>query len=74
MSALDTWGTLEAACPSCKAGDVEYFYFDSDCRGNSASAGATCKSCSWKTEGIPEWIREWVKAGKPVKGQKGSLL
>jgi len=72
MSALDAWGTIESSCPSC-GGNVEYFYFSSDCRGNPSSQGFECKSCKDKGDTIPPWVREHVRSGKPVVGRQGSL-
>ena len=44
MSKLDRWGSHETPCPDC-GGEVEYWYFDCDCRGNPPSSGIACKKC-----------------------------
>lgn len=64
MSASDFWGTLKACCPSCKAGDVRYFFFDSDCRGNPPSAGVKCQSCPYELDHIPDWARDLIHTSR----------
>ncbi|MFY9457668.1 MAG: hypothetical protein WAP23_01940 [Candidatus Spechtbacterales bacterium] len=37
-------GTYTTPCPNCD-GEVGYFWYDSDCRGNPAGGGIQCKKC-----------------------------
>lgn len=39
----DCWGTWEGACPWC-GGDISYWAFGADCRGNPPSGGVQCKA------------------------------
>lgn len=54
MGAGDRWGKYKTPCPKCR-GVVEYWSFDSDCRGNDASGGIQCKKCK-KTFTEKEWL------------------
>jgi hypothetical protein len=55
MSASDKWGNYKTPCPDC-GGVVEYWSFDSDCRGNSGGSGIQCKQCS-RSFTYDEWCR-----------------
>jgi hypothetical protein len=55
-----SWGDYKTPCPNC-GGIVEYWFFDSDCRGNEASGGIKCKACKrdferdeWEVIAAPE--------------------
>jgi hypothetical protein len=53
MSALDEERVYKTPCPEC-GGEVEHWFFGSDCRGNESSSGIQCKNC--KKEFTPaEW-------------------
>jgi len=56
MSASDKWGTQKKACPDCK-GDVEWFHFAPDCRGNDISNGANCLGCKKTWDRIPKFVK-----------------
>ena len=47
MSINDCNGREDKACPKCN-GPVEWWFFDSDCRGNPPSKGARCLLCNSK--------------------------
>jgi len=57
MPLSDRWGTHQTPCPKCNQEKVEYWFFDSDCRGNEASGGIQCKGCGKKFTS-KEW-NEW---------------
>ena len=54
MSACDERSIYKTPCPDC-GGEVEYWYFDGDCRGNPSSSGINCKGKCKKSFTKEEW-------------------
>ena len=54
MSVSDRWGTYKTPCPNC-GGEVEYWFFGGDCRGNGPSGGIACKGKCKREFTVPEW-------------------
>lgn len=72
MSISDRWGTDEASCPICKTGDIDWYFFAADCRGNPSSDGARCLSCQFH---VSMFFWEKYKEGKTVQfPELGSLF
>jgi hypothetical protein len=47
---------------------VEYWFFDSDCRGNDSSSGIRCKGCQHSFARI-----EWDKAAAPELAERDRI-
>ena len=46
-------GAYKTPCPNCE-GEVKYFWYDSDCRGNPGGGGIQCKQCEREFT-VKEW-------------------
>ena len=51
---MDSWGKYKTKCPNC-GGKVEWWNFDSDCRGNFASSGINCIGVCKREFTYNEW-------------------
>lgn len=63
MGMFDRRGVYGTSCPFC-GGEVEYWYFDLACRGDSSPSGIQCKQC------LSEFSEEeWKKAEEDSRNQ-----